>query len=401
MLARVWAIAMLFASITFGQNEQNVPIGPNLPPYFKLARHCEQEIRRGTVVGTSVAVIENGRVEFLRSFGHRKKNAAALVDMNTTFQLGSASKTVAATLFAIAQKQGRITTDTPVKVASSQFPTIEARHLLSHTSGFKRSGWNWQIEHGASRNELLNLFSKKNQKKPGASYDYHNVAFSLIEEPLAQALQMPFDRAVVHHIFTPLGMKRATVGINEFKKQDNRAWPHEPNRKGVMTTSSDYSHRYHDTVLSAGGVNASINDMVQFLLLQLGHRPDVLTASDLAAFHTPATPAPDAQSWFRNRVEGDYMSHYGLGFRILKHGDKLIAFHGGWLKGFTSIIAFSPEEQKGIVVLSNSESGFAFATAIDFLMGKFNEPRLPLSSPESPTVQPGVKSIFASPVMAI
>lgn len=372
MLGGPLSLFLLMHSLCFANSIiGNTPFGPSLPPYFYLNQHIEKEIEGGSVVGTGVAIIEQGHVRFIKAYGHLKKGQPAKVSPQTIFQTGSSTKPLTATLFLLAQKRKNIDFTTPIILPGCKISNLEARHILSHTSGFKREGWNWQIEHGASRHHLLALFAKKTHYGVGSFFDYHNVAFSLIEEPLAKAFKMPFNRAMQVHLFNALGMKRSTIGFLNFQKQNNRAWPHERAKNGAFIASENYSSRYHETVASSGGVNASITDMAQFLLLHLGGFPRIATAKELEALHSPVCLAPDAQRWFKNHIKGPFSCHYGYGWRIVNDGKDIIVFHGGWLKGFASIMAFSKQQKKGIVILSNTESPFAFSTAMAFLLNKF------------------------------
>lgn len=364
----IWVMA--HGAIAQNVKSYNNKFGPSLAPYSQLERHIQNEISKGTIVGTAVAVIENGEVSFIKAYGVCKKGEPARITTDTVFQLGSTSKPFTGSLFAIAAKQNRISLNSPTGIKGVRIDT-QARHLLSHTSGFSRVGWNWQIEHGTSRSRLVDLFMKKTQGQPGQVFDYHNVAFSLLEELLQQAFSAPFNQAMKQHLLRPLGMTRTTVGFSEFKTQNNRAWPHEHTPKRQLVPSSTYSFRYHESVASSAGINASINDMAKFLKLQLGQNPTLIESDDLAPFFAPVVVAPDAVRWFKNRVKGDFTCHYGYGWRVLKRGDDQVVFHGGWLKGFTSAIAFSPKARRGIVVLSNAESFFSLHTIIDFFEGKF------------------------------
>jgi beta-lactamase class C len=350
----------------------SAPIKPRVyspPPttYTHIEKHFSDAIKRGLLVGGAVVVIKNGRVDFIGSFGHRKKGEPARVDDGTIFQLGSLSKPVTASLFAAAIKQKRLSLDTPLKTPKITLPHIRARHLLSHTAGFNRAGWNWQIEHGTTRDQLLERLKKATPVPPGEKFDYHNFAFSLVEEIIAQAFQSPFKVALRTHLFAPLGMTRTSIGMSDLRSETNRAWPHEPTKQGRFQPSSDYSYRYHDSVASAAGVNASIKDVAKFLQLQLGQFPTVASAADLQAFWTPVIFSPDAQGWFKNRLKGPYECHYGYGWRLLLRGNDTLVFHGGWLKGFRNFMVFNPKTRNGVCVLSNTESNFAFYTALKFL----------------------------------
>jgi beta-lactamase class C len=179
-----------------------------------------------------------------------------------------------------------------------------------------------KIEAGLSRELILEQLMDAEQSPPGQRFDYHNFVYSLMEEIVVSTLNQPFKDALDKKVFRPLGMKRASAGDIDFSLQSNYAWPHQKNKDGVLESCEDYSHKYHQTVCSAGGINANIKDMALFLQLQMGERPDILTPQDLLPFHTPVANAPDALNWMRARLKGELKSYYGLGWRILDQDEK-------------------------------------------------------------------------------
>jgi beta-lactamase class C len=191
--------------------------------------------------------------------------------------------------------------------------------------------------------------------------------YSLIEGVIEHSQNQPFKDVLYQNLFTPLGMKRVTVGFSDFNNQNNKAWPHQLNQKDMIYPSKNYSHLYHAAVASAAGVNASITDMIPFLRLQLVGDPNLVSISDLTAYHSPVTEAKDASTWFKDRMKGNLKSSYGFGWRIIENSQQRIVFHGGWVKGFKNFLAFLPDKKIGIVILHNAENSFSSRTAIQFL----------------------------------
>lgn len=344
--------------------------GPFERSFLRLDHHMQSAIKKGSLIGAAVAVVENGHVAFIKGYGNRKKGQLETVDGDTVFQFGSLSKSITASLFAVGMKQNKLSLDAPVIADGWILPHVHARHVLNHTSGFSRAGFNWQIEQGRPRGVIKAHLKKKHQRPSGASFDYHNFVYSLIEDVIENAYQDSFPKLLTHHVLRPIGMSSATVGYAPFNAVRNRAWPHELDKKGRPLASDSCSYRYHDAVVSSGGINGSIKDASRLLLLQLGHLPSVLSSADLAEFHSPQVLAPDAQGWFKNKFVEDYTTYYGYGFRIVKKQSETLVFHGGWVKGFRSIMMFSPQNKRGIVILSNVENREAFDTAVDFMSGK-------------------------------
>lgn len=335
-------------------------------PLKKLDQHIQAQIQNGKAVGCAVAVVYQGKIIFIKAYGVKKKGEKALIDLNTVFQLGSVSKPISASLIALLQKQHLLS----VKNAVTEYyphvlPTTTIRHLLSHTSGYNRAGWNYKIEAGWTRSKLLLDLSKSEQKVPGETFDYHNLAYSLIEEVIAKICQQPFKEAIKERLLYPLKMMNTSVGYDDFKLQSNRAWTHQE-IKGRWKPSKQFSYRYHNTACASAGINSNIKDMAIFLQLQMGGMTEILTSQDLADFHNPITAAPDALRWFQGQTSCDVRSYYGQGWRIVDYHNGHLVFHGGWIKGVGNFLGFLPAHNVGIVILHNAEGGFAFKTAMMF-----------------------------------
>jgi beta-lactamase class C len=333
----------------------------------KLDQHIQSQVQQKKAIGCAVAVVSEGKIVFMKAYGSRKKGEQAPIDLNTVFQLGSISKPISASLIALLQKQNLLSVETAVeKYYPPVLPTTTIQHLLSHTTGYSRVGWNQKIEAGIPRPSLLTLLAGSPQNTPGQTFDYHNVAYSLIEKVIATTCQQSFKEALTERLLRPLGMNQTSVGYADFIAQSNRAWPHRENEKYRWKPSKNYSHFYHEAVSASGGINANIKDMGTFLQFQMQGYPDMLSTEDLQKFHTPVVTAPDALSWFQGLTTGAMQSSYGQGWRILDYHNGRLVFHGGLLKGFSNFLGFLPERNIGIVILHNAEGRFALKTAMMF-----------------------------------
>jgi beta-lactamase class C len=341
-------------------------------PIKQLTQQIGHLIKTKKIPGCAIAIVDHDKIVYMNAFGVRKivkGQKGEPINLDTVFQLGSLSKSITATLVAILQKNGALDIDQPAKIHLPWInPTTTTRHILNHTSGFVRTGWNNKIEANTPRITLVRDLSAHPQSTPGETFDYHNLAFSLLEDIIMHATKSPFENLLQRHIFTPLGMTSASCGYPLFSRTENKAWPHQITKKGALVASSSLSRFYHAHVPSAGGMNANIRDMANFLLLQLNGQSNLISTEDLAAFHTPTTATKDALAWFKNEEAGTEVSAwYGLGWRIIDIDHHRIVYHGGWLKGFKNFMAFLPDRKIGIVILHNSEGNFSKKEAIRFL----------------------------------
>lgn len=340
----------------------------------QLDKYVGQLMAKMGEPGCAVAVVYKGRIVFMKTYGVRDLRTKQRIDFDTVFQLGSVSKTFASTLAAILVKKGLLDVDAPVSRYLPYFSLngipanqLRVRHLLNHTTGIPRGGFNNQIEMHASHEQLIRSLQRASASaSPGRQFDYHNVAYSVLDDVIARVTRYSYSQAMRLFLLNPLQMRDTSVSLGALLSDADRASPHVRARGRGWVPLRQYSNAYY-AVLPAAGVNSSIHDMAQFLILQLGGYPSVLSPRQLANFHAPTIATPETAASFRaqygNAVSAAY---YGLGFRILQFGRERIVFHGGWLKGFTNFMGFIPNQEVGIVILHNSESRFATRVGMRF-----------------------------------
>jgi len=140
--------------------------------------------------------------------------------------------------------------------------------------------------------------------------------------------------------------------LQAFNSSNNHTTPHVWRK---MRWQPVEVNRNYYNVAPAAGVNASISDMVQWLLAQLGQKPDVLPVTILNEMQTRTIRTTPSQAHYRNNKELGEVS-YGLGWRIFNYGDqKNYVHHGGWVSGMVSEIVFNRDLQMGMVFLTNAE----------------------------------------------
>lgn len=334
-------------------------------------------LRDKNIPGCAIAIVYKNQIVFMNGYGVRTIGKTDKIDVDTVFQLGSVSKPIAATLTALLEKQGILNINDPVARYLPNFSlngipnatALKIKHILSHSSGLPRSGFNHLIETFAPHARLIRTLQTTRISAPvGKRYDYHNAMFSLITEITLAATRHSFQDNLSTYLLKPLNMYNTTSTYSGLLKTTNRASPHIRNHKGKMMPAGSYSTGYY-SVAPAGGINSSVRDMATFLKAQLGGYPNLLDKATIARLHEPLIPTPstslNAVNGARDKIKN---SHYGLGWRIIDFNQKKLIYHGGWVKGFKNFIALIPEHQIGIVILHNSENkGFSNRLAMQFL----------------------------------
>lgn len=336
------------------------------PKWVQLTNDYQRWVQQSMAIegipGAAVAIVKDSNVMFLEGFGVKKVGTTDSVDIHTVFRLASLSKGFASVLTAEYVESGCLNWDDQVR---SYVPYLELRnkkhadgitlrHVLSHTTGLPRHTFSNMLNQGVYYDDILQRLKEVRITHPlGTTYNYQNVLYSLVGDVMYAATDKSYARLLGERIFTPAGMDDASATFDAMLETTNIAHPHDIRRDGSYETI-DISRNYYE-VIPAAGVNASIADMACWLQVLMGNRPDIISQKALNQIFTPQVEVnlKEMRDW-----QGLRKGWYGMGWRILDFDNKMLIYHGGFVNGYRTEIAFDPREKVGIVVLSNSVSHF-------------------------------------------
>lgn len=329
----------------------------------RLQRLAKRVVSEARIPGLAMAVVQDGKVVSARGFGVVSSTDRQPVTADTTFRIASLSKSFAATLSAMLVRDGVLAWDAHINTYLPAFKLADMKSaenltvldILSHRVGLPYNALDRSLE----ADEPFPLLVAQLDKTPvicapGDCYAYQNIAFSLIGDVVFAVTGDFFYHQVEKRLFHPLGMHGATYGRDALEASPSWARPHVRSRGRWMPVRPKETYY---RVPPAAGVNASINDMAQWLIAQSGHRPDVLSPPLLATIHAAQVRTPDqlrGSGWRRERLRD---AHYATGWRVLDYAGHQVLYHAGAVQGYRSIMAIVPERDLGVVILWNSESG--------------------------------------------
>lgn len=336
----------------------------------------EQDFKEGMdeayIPGAAVAIVKDGRVVLQKGFGVKEKGKSGEVNEHTVFRLGSVSKGFASVLTGVMVEEGEVDWDDPVSDYLSTFKMndpeqtdrIQIRHLLSHTSGLPRHTFTNLVEDGLSLERIIpRLEEVPLISKEGELLAYQNAAYSTIEKVLETQTDKDFNNLLEEKLWEPLEMDHSSASYDSIRTSGNKALPHIYHSRSRGRVPISISEKYYNAV-SSGGINASASDMGKWLLLLTGNHPEIISEETLEEIYDPFATIHNRR--FSRHWEGVGESHYGMGWRVLdNHGQKIV-YHGGYVNGYRSEIAFAPEEGLGICILINTPSSYPLTVIPDF-----------------------------------
>jgi beta-lactamase class C len=371
--------------------------------YAHFDREFDHILKDAAVPGAAWAIVRDGRVVHASGYGVRSLGGSLPVTPETTFRIASVSKTFAAQLTGQLVSEGTLRWNDPVRRFVPQFTlarpehaqrlTIE--HLLGQSAGIVPNAYDNLLNAGRTLEQILPQFGQVEPMcPPGECYTYQNVLFSLLEPAIEASTGRDYAELLEERLFEPLEMEQASVGLAGYLSDQNRATPHvKVNR--LRWAPTDVNENYY-RVAPAAGINASALDLGQWLIAQMGHRPDVIApelVGELTRKRLRTARDMRQKSWRGLLTD----AHYGLGWRIYTVGDEDIVMHSGWVRGFVAQVGYSRNRRTGIAVLLNAETSALNAMTAYFWKQTLAEPPMIVREEKTtPASRPGEVTAAAS-----
>lgn len=375
---RLFALCLSLCIVALAPATASAQLTREAQALHDFARELDSAASAPDFVGLAVAVVKDGEVALMRTYGVREAGRSDPVTPDTVFRIASLSKGFASTLAVLEQHEGKLDLSMPVVKLVPEFklkkPGDAARvtfeDVLAHRTGLPPYAYDNLLEAGMPPAKILAEYRKVKQTcSPGDCFTYQNVAFNMIAVAIENASGKSFPAELHDRIFGPLGMKTASVGLRPLMETGNWARPHRRVGDGwVSVPVTDYYYK----VPAAGGINASISDLSKWLIAQMGRRPDVLPKAVLDEAHRRRIGTPPETARQRSLKTPVTDTSYGLGWRSYTYAGHKLMTHSGSVEGYIAQIAWLPEQDAGIVILSNTRGSRAakiMPTWLDYQLG--------------------------------
>lgn len=375
------------------------PLSPLVAPdawrgaidYRALDARIQAMMTDRSMQGLAIAVVEDGRLSFVRGYGRTQPEGGEPVSAETIFRWASLSKTVAGTLSARLAQDGVLSLTDPLgKLGTSlRLPgdaqlTLTVEDLLAQRTGLPKNAYDGWLEGGRDPRMIReSLAAVPLLCPPGACYSYQNIAYDAIREVVETATRQPYAEEVRQRLFLPLGMTSTTLGMEGL--QATKHWA-RPSRGGRSAPLVDAYYR----VPAAAGVNSNILDLARWMQAQMGLAPAILPAGLLADVQRPrvTTSRPYGNSALGRSLE---RPGYGLGMRSFTYKGHRLVGHSGAVTGYRSTMMFDPAVRTGVVMLWNSEASLPFKLQAEVFDLAYRQPFtdwLELKSDDRATLAP-------------
>ena len=308
--------------------------------------------------GVSAGIVHEQELIWARGFGWADTAARVPATPETLYRIASITKLFTSTAILQLRDAGTLRLDDPVAQYLPWFklerpaadgPPITIRHLITHTSGLPRESPfpYWTDVRFPSTEEVREALTRQSAVlAPDTSWKYSNLALTLAGEIVAAVSGVPWSEYVEGRVLAPLGMASSLARTP--------APDHPGLAKGYGRRLPDGTRAlspFTDTrgIAPSANMTTSVRDLARFAMLQLRDGPaggaQVLAGSTLREMQRV--------HW----LDPDWKAGWGLGFRVLRMGERTWVGHGGAVPGFRTQVQVIPASRMAVIVLTNADDG--------------------------------------------
>ncbi len=309
------------------------------------------------VPGLAASVVHNGDVLYAKGFGVRDIDAGTPVDAKTVFHLASVSKSLSATVAAglvgrkAVQWADPVVSHLPGFGLSVPYVTANVSYgdLFSHRSGLPDHAGDLLEDLGYDQDYILHALRLLRLDPFRSTYAYTNFGLTAAAVSAAAAARTDWAGAADSVLFGPLGMSATSFRYSDFLAHADRAAMH------VRVDGKWYQKyaRDADPEAPAGGASSNVLDLAKWMTLKLANGtwlgqpvidPAALLAADTPGSVSGLPPTAEARAGF-----------YGFGTNVGYDysGRVRLSHSGGFSQGAATSYFLLPDQQLGIVVLTN------------------------------------------------
>jgi CubicO group peptidase (beta-lactamase class C family) len=317
-----------------------------------------EEIRvKHNLPGLIAGQFDTQKIQHIAAVGFRRSGSTDPLLVSHPMHLGSCTKSMTATLIAMAVDEGLLTWQSTLGelfagdplVTDSPWANVLIEQMMHHTSGAPANPpWSQFTDPNVPiqihrRNVLHWWMQQPRSPKLGEDqkpeFLYSNLGYMALGAVLEKLRQEPWEDQIRSRLFEPLGMKSAGFGIPSKSLGDSVPWGHI--RPAGLLVAQE---RDNPPALGpAGTVFANMEDWIGYLQVHLRGK----------AAETPKLKISQESFEYLHKPQG--RENYAGGWNVLRRGWSKgpIYHHNGSNTYWYCVVFLAPEEGRGIFAACN------------------------------------------------
>ncbi|HEV8131396.1 MAG TPA: serine hydrolase [Acidobacteriota bacterium] len=314
-------------------------------------------MRAANVTGVGVAIFNNGKVAYLKTYGVRDKEKNLPLTEDSVMSAASLTKVAFAYVVMQLVEKRLLDLDKPVYqylpkplpeypaykdlANDPRYKQITARMLLSHTSGFPNL-------RQFNKDQKLNI-----NFEPGSRYAYSGEGIQLLQLVVETVTRKPVQELMRDNVFLPLGMTRSSL-VWESRFEDNLAFPYNEDGRSLGPPEQ------RAPASAAGSMLTTLRDFTNFMQAVISSRGlrketrDLMLSPQIQILSKRQFPTLASETTEQNKP---IRLSYGLGWGLYWTPYSKAFFKEGHSEGWRNYTVYFDDQKTGIVMMTNSSNG--------------------------------------------
>ena len=317
----------------------------NATPKDTIEKFLQQQISEFHIPALSVAIIENGEIKMLETYGFANLEYGIPNTDTTAFQLASVTKLISATAVMTLVQEGKLDLSQKVRHYLPELPEtwdeMSVIDLLAHQSGIKDL-LAMKIDFPSLESALNTATSSPLEFEPGTKTVYAGGDYAVVMKLIEKTSGLSFQEFLQKTILEKLDMKHTAFNNMEqdfiYRTYDVLPfaapvykWDPDQNKQRI------FSMMFPSWTYPSGGLFSSIADLAKWVV-----------ALDK---NTILKPEFSETMWTPAKLKSGKNSPFGVGWIVDKHnGEKATGHSGG--PALADIVRL-PDRKLTVIVLTN------------------------------------------------
>src|SRR5215213_161713 len=340
----------IFVTQSTSKPHDSTSAKPATPPpidFSELDRLVPEELKEKNTPGAVITVISGDQVVYQKAFGVANVETNAAMQPEMFFRLGSTTKMFTAAALLTLAEQNKIKINEPianrVKGLNSRVGQVTPHYLLSNSAGVRDfAAPVISSDDSALANMVHSWKDDIFFADQGEIYSYSSPGFWLSGFVVEELYGKPYADAMNELLFKPIGMERTTL-----RPLMAITYPFAIGHAVENGKPTILRPLFNNVAMwPAGSIFSNAKDLSRWVVALMNdgrvEGKQVLSTSLIKQMIQHHVPVP-----------GETDSYYGYGLTIFKYKDYEVVAHGGFSRGYGSMIQMVPSRKFAVIVLTN------------------------------------------------
>ena len=317
------------------------------PDFTELEKLVPEELKERNTPGAVIAIVSGDRVVYQKAFGVANIETGAPMLPEMLFRLGSTTKMFTAAALVSLSEQNKINLNEPianrVKGLDARIGALTPHHLLSNSAGIRDFAAPVISNDDAALGNMVRTWKEEIFfAGQGEIYSYSSAGFWLSGFVVEDIYGKPYGDAMTEILFTPVGMERTTLRPLMAMTYPF-ATPHQP-VQGQPTIVRPFFNNV--AMWPAGSIFSNAKDLSRWVIA-------LLNEGRIEGKQVLSPALIGKMFGHHIRVPGETDAYYAYGLTVFKSKDIEFVGHGGFSRGYGSMIQMAPSRKFAVIVLTN------------------------------------------------